>query len=127
MNYAIKAPDKISHDSLDELVFMLLFFMRKGLVADMWKRDISRAFRRLAIAAEHLHLAWVVFLFHGVRWAAQHLAMPFGSISAVHAWHRTGAFLLAAVRRLALAPAARYVDDFFGASRKASTGQEVGA
>ena len=63
-------------------------------------------------------VSWVVFLFQGIRWAAQHLAMPFGSISAVQAWHRTGAFLLAAVRRLARAPAARYVDDFFGASRK---------
>ena len=49
---------------------------------------------------------------------AQHLAMPFGTTSAVHAWHRTGAFLLAAVRRLCLAPSGRYVDDFFGASRE---------
>ena len=48
---------------------------------------------------------------------ARHLGVSFGTTSVVHAWHRTGAFLLAAARRLCLAPSGRYVDDFFGVSK----------
>ena len=43
--------------------------------------------------------------------------MPFGATAAVHAWHRAGAFLTAIVIRLARAPVARYVDDYFGTNQ----------
>eukprot|EP00972_Heterocapsa_arctica_P097744 14421070-Heterocapsa_arctica.AAC.1 len=77
---------------------MTVVLMRAGCVPLFWKRDISRAFRRLPILASHLDLSWVVFLVAGCCMAAQHLGMPFGTISAVYAWHRTGALLLTAVR-----------------------------
>ena len=117
VNCATQPSDKLAHDTIDVLVSMLRMFLVAGLMPVLWKRDIGMAFRRLAIATQHLDLSWVVFMAEGVAMVAQHLAMPFGTTSAVHAWHRTGAFLLAAVRRLCLAPAARYVDDYFGVSR----------
>ena len=43
--------------------------------------------------------------------------MPFGTVSAVYAWHRIGHMLKTIVLRLFKAPMARFVDDFFGASR----------
>ncbi|CAK0791838.1 unnamed protein product, partial [Prorocentrum cordatum] len=117
VNEACRAQQKVAHDGLDVLVLMLLQFARHAVAPRMWKRDISRAFRRLAIAAQNLDLAWVVFLYKGTAWAAQHLGMPFGTTSAVYAWHRVGAMLLAVIRRICLAPAARFVDDFFGCSK----------
>ena len=44
--------------------------------------------------------------------------MPMGSISAVHAWHRVGSVIIAYMRRILRCPVARYVDDFFSASRE---------
>ena len=104
-------------DTIDMLVCMLLALMRRGHCPRLWKRDVSRAFRKIAIAAEHLHLSWVTFMRAGVAWAAQHTAMPFGITTAVYGWHRVGAMLCAVVRRLFLAPTARFVDDLFGCSR----------
>ena len=83
----------------------------------MWKRDVSKAFRRCPILADHLDLAWIVFKARGQLWVAQHLGMPFGATSAVYAWHRVGNLLAWVVLKGAKAPLGRYVDDFFGASR----------
>ena len=116
-NPATVTTGKISHDTIDTLVQMVVFFLTRGLVPFLWKRDISRAFRRLPILVAHLDVSWVVFVYAGNRLAAQHVGMPFGATSAVHAWHRAGAFLLTVVRRLCKAPAGRYVDDFFGVSK----------
>ena len=44
--------------------------------------------------------------------------MMFGSVAANNAWHRVGSFARAIVRRHFFCPVARYVDDFFGASRE---------
>ena len=43
--------------------------------------------------------------------------MPFGVVASVVAWHRIGAWLSRVVLQSAKAPVARYVDDFFGASK----------
>ena len=48
----------------------------------------------------------------------QHVAMLSGTTSAVHSWHRAGTFLLAAIRHLCFAPALRFVDDYFGISKR---------
>ena len=109
--------DKIKHDNVDALVRILVCFMRFGVCPEMWKRDISKAFRRLPVKISHLDLTWVVFLHAGIVWAVQHLGMPFGTTAAVYAWHRIGGFMSALVQRLCKAPVARYVDDYFGASR----------
>ena len=116
LNGATQATQRLVHDTLDVLVQMLLFHMRRGLQPRMWKRDVSRAFRRVPIQVDHLEFAWVAFMWRGMAWMAQHMGMPFGTTSAVHSWHRLGALLLAFVVRACLAPAARYVDDFYGAS-----------
>ena len=93
----------------------------------MWKRDVARAFRKIAVAAEHLELSWVAFIYKGVKWAAQHTAMPFGTVSAVYSWHRVGAFLLAIVLRTCRAPAARFVDEFSAARGHTLCGREASA
>ena len=53
--------------------------------------------------------------------AAPHLGMPFGAVASVIAWHKFGAMHIWILRRLALVPVARYVDDFFGANRPGVT------
>ncbi len=42
--------------------------------------------------------------------------MPFGTVSAVAAWHRLGSLLCEAVRRRGLCPCGRYVVHFYGSS-----------
>ena len=116
-NPATVPVDKIKHDNVDALVRILVCFMRNGVCPEMWKRDISKAFRRLPVQISHLDMSWVVFLHAGIIWAVQHLGMPFGTTAAVYAWHRVGGFMGAVVQRLCKAPVARYVDDYFGASR----------
>ena len=116
-NPATVPADKIRHDNVDALVRILVCFMRNGVCPEMWKRDISKAFRRLPVQISHLDMSWVVFLHAGIIWAVQHLGMPFGTTAAVYAWHRIGGFMSAVVQRLCNAPVARYVDDYFGASR----------
>ena len=83
----------------------------------MWKCDASNAFCRVPIAAEHLDLAWVIWSSMGIIWTAQHREMPFGTVSAGVGWHRVGyAFWWILVVHFK-APAARFVDDFFGVSK----------
>ena len=117
INAATQPQDMIVHDILDVLALIVLEFFKAGVDVLMWKRDISKAFRRVPIASEHLDLSWVVFAFAGTTWVAQHTGMPFGTVSANMAWHRVGNLLAAIVRRAFLAPLGRYVDDYFGASR----------
>ena len=106
------------HDTVDTLIECVAYFMRAQVEVELWKRDVSKAFRRLPISHQHHDLCWVAFLVHGIGYAAAHRGMPFGTISAVYAWHRVGGFLLAIVRRMFLAPGGRFVDDFFGCNRR---------
>ena len=87
----------------------------------MWKRDIRNAFRMLPIAPSFHDLCWIVFLHAGSAWTSCHLGMPFGSVSAVYAWHRVGGFVWWLAVHILKVPLARYVDDFFGASRTGIT------
>ena len=79
---------------------------------------MSKALRRLPIEVRHLDFAWVAFVVEGILAAARHLGMPFGTLSAVKAWRRSGALVRSIVRQVFKCPCGRYVDDFFGASRK---------
>ena len=115
---AVTVPvDKIKHDTLDVLVALVLRLFDAGHPVHMWKRDVSKAFRRVPVKAEHLEFAGAVWMDHGVLLIAQHKGMPFGTVSAVYAWHRVGHMLRTLVRCLFRAPCARYVDDFFGVDR----------
>ena len=98
-------------------MFMLTFLFAQGVNPAMWKRDISSAFRRVPIFVEHLDLAWIVWLCAGLTWTAGHVGMPFGTVSAVYAWHRVGHALFSIIVKCLKAPMGRYVDDYFGASR----------
>ena len=117
VNAATVPCDKIRHDTLDDLAHMTLAYFRQDCQTQLWKRDISKAFRRVPVRADHLVFAWTVWLHKGGLMVAQHKGMPFGTVSAVYAWHRVGFMLCCILRALFLCPAARYVDDFFGASR----------
>jgi hypothetical protein len=118
VNEATRPVDRVCNDNLDILVFILIFFMMAQCEPRMWKRDVSSAFRRVPIFHLHLDLAWVVWCCMGDIWTAGHMGMPFGTVSAVYAWHRIGHALLFLVLRLFLAPLGRYVDDYFGASKQ---------
>lgn len=117
VNGATVPCDRIEHDTLDTLASLVFYFFHKDQDVRMWKRDVSKAFRRVPILSTHLEFAWGVWAGQGLLWVAQHKGMPFGTISAVYAWRRVGHMLQQLVLRLFKAPVARYVDDFFGVSR----------
>ena len=117
INPATVPVDKISHDAIEVLITMRLLFMYWGVEPLQWKRDISKAFRRVPICPEHLEFAFVIWRDQGAEWVSQHLCMPFGTVSAVYSWHRVGYVLWLIVVDLFRAPLARCVDDFFGCSR----------
>lgn len=121
VNMATAPVDKIRHDTLDVLSEIVLQFFRNNCEVRLWKRDISQAFRRVPIQASHLDCAWTVWAHEGVLMTAQHRGMPFGTVSAVYAWHRVGYFLSAILLQMFKCPVARYVDDFFAAGRKGLT------
>ena len=90
-NRATIPTERLRYDSLD--LFMEMLEKAKGdynAALKMFKIDIDAAFRRVPIKPEHRHFAWVGFLYAGRAHAFQHLAMPFGSIAAVHNWDRAG-------------------------------------
>ena len=117
INAAAVPCDKIRHNTLDDLASMTLAYFQQDCKVLLWKRDISKAFRRVPIRVAHLVFAWTVWLHDSCLMVAQHKGMPFGTVSAVYAWHRVGFMLCSILQALFLCPAARYVDDFFGASR----------
>ena len=117
-NLATQPVDKIRHDTLDTLSQVVMEFFARDCEVRLWKRDVSQAFRRVPIQAAHLEFAWTVWIHAGVLLISQHIGMPFGTVSAVYAWHRVGALLSRILRRYFKCPAARYVDDFFGSCRK---------
>ena len=88
VNLATQPSEKLRHDTIDCMVVMLRLFLAAGATPRMWKRDVSKAFRRLPVDASHLDLSWAAFVSEGVHMVAQHVAMSFGTTSAVHAWHR---------------------------------------
>ena len=61
INGATFPSDRVHHDTIDVLICILLMFMTAGFEPRMWKRDVSKAFRRCPISVEHLDLSWVVF------------------------------------------------------------------
>ena len=117
-NSATSPTEAIVNDTVDDLLAVLLMFLEAGIQPKMWKRDFSKAFRRLGIRAEHLQFAWVLWMIGDLYYRSQHIAQPMGCIAAVHAWHRVGALVTTYVRRILHAPTLRYVDDLFGGSRE---------
>ena len=117
INPSTQAKDRPKHETLDCFVWMALQYHEAEVKCDLWKRDLRKAFRGCPIKADHHSLAFVVWLLDGLIWASGHKGMPFGTTSAVYAFHRLGEFLSWVCRKLARAPVGRYVDDFFGVAR----------
>ena len=115
-NSTVHSNEAPKHDTLDRYSWMIKWFLMVNLIPLMWKEDISRAFRRLPVFIDHLRFAGCVFMANNVKLFCKHLGLPFGSIASVHGWERMGEFLVTMLRVVALCPALRYVDDFFGVS-----------
>ena len=112
--------EAMHHDHLDSLVrAMSLGRELSGRAYGMFKADIDSAYRRIPICTQHLWACSVVFMCGGHAWTSQHRAMPFGAVSAVHAWERIGALLCHIACRLLRLTVFRYVDDYFGCERPA--------
>ena len=117
LNEATQPTQRTGNGSVLALIQALLFFFAVGLDARCWKRDISKAFRRVPVCADDLDLMFFVWLDNDELWKAGHRGCPFGAVSSVQNWHRCGNFLQIAILILAKAFVDKYVDDFFGCSR----------
>ena len=51
-------------------------------------------------------------------WISELIRMPFGSVGSVHAFHRVANVLVATMRQLLYILGGKYVDDFFGMTKK---------
>ena len=95
----------------------------------IWEADIKAAVRRMPFRRRHRWAAVVVFRAEGKArlqcassnlsevWVSVHYACPFGALSSVHGWERTGRLLTTLARKILHLPTDRYVDDLFGAER----------
>ena len=77
---------------------------------------MGRAFRILPVYVNNLRFAGCVFRANNVKWFCKHLGLLCCSIATVHGWERMGDVFVTMLRVVALCPALRYVDDFFGVS-----------
>ena len=121
VNPATVPVDSTHYESADVLIAIVLEFFHYKVPIRMWKRDISKAFRRLLLRAAHLPFASSVFKHDNLVWIIDHFTMIFGANSANQSWHRVGNLISYAVQVMFKAPVARYVDDWFGASHEVLT------
>ena len=81
------------------------------------KADVSKAFRGIPASSDDEEFLMIAYMVEGIIMVAIDRAMPFGAVGAVWGWHRFANVVLAWVRQVARAPALKYVDDFFTATR----------
>jgi len=118
LNVCVQPQDRPLNDNLDVMAGILCMLADLGVHPQFWKRDVSRAFRRIPVRFLQHDLCWVLWIANGVLYIAQHRATGFGPTGAVYAWHRVGSFKRAVLRRLVRVMACRYVDDFYGVDKK---------
>ena len=117
-NACTEVTEKLSCDGVDTFVGLLRAYQREsGVAPHIYKADIDSAYRRLPLRPEERWAATSVFLHDGTPVMSSHIGLPFGATASVHGWNRIGAALLAIAHRVLFLPMARYVDDFFAASR----------
>ena len=82
-------------------------------------RAVKRCIAKLCIPMSEEWSEWlsVIFMMDNVLYHSQHIAAPFGAVSAVHTWDRLANALTFVVRVMLKAPVARWVDDFNSAHR----------
>lgn len=123
LNAATRPTVKLTVDGADKLLQVAREVdaaHRNHEVPEFVKADIKAACRRIPIRPDHRWAAAVCWAEAGGIKVAQHLAMPFGAISSVHAWDRVAKLLLAIGRKLLKLPLLVYVDDFHGADMPTS-------
>ena len=74
--------------------------------------------RRIPIKPEQRKMVVSAFKAAGQVMTVEHNAMPFGTIGAVHAWHRVGQMMWHIITTMSMIPHQRYVDDYFGVVRQ---------
>ena len=84
LNVACRISDHPTHDTLDVLVAIVERCISLGIDVEMFKGDVSQAFRRLPVAERHLDLAWVVWISNGTLYKARHSGLMFGPTGAVY-------------------------------------------
>ncbi|CAE8721468.1 unnamed protein product [Polarella glacialis] len=67
-NPANRPFDKISHDTLNALVTMILLFFQLGVELEQWKRDVSKAFRRVPCCPTFIRRSSVRARPHIITW-----------------------------------------------------------
>lgn len=82
-NAATHLKGRITHQTTDCLVVMILMMLRAQVCPVMWKRDIRKAFKSLPVMVGHHWYSYIVFAFSGHYYAALQYSMPFGCIAAV--------------------------------------------
>ncbi len=80
---AKSADSKLVHHDVDVMASIENLIMASGFATSMWKRDVSKAFRRLPLHPDDAAFACVVFAVRGLHWVALHLANIFCTKSAV--------------------------------------------
>ena len=65
LNPATQPVDRIVHETLDVMVWILLAFLNSGVAISMWKRDLKAAFRGCPIMDDHLDMWWVAWMVDG--------------------------------------------------------------
>ena len=121
INGCTAMPEEIHHDHIDLLAacmkqFKDLMCLRPALI----KADIDSAYRRIPLHPHHRWAAAITYVVGGVKMVADHMACPFGSVSAVHTWERVGAMITTIVRRVLKIALLRYVDDLFAPERQST-------
>lgn len=106
-------------ETVDWLAALLLKTMLLGITCCMFKRDVSKAFRRCPNkwgppGEGQQHLTWCTYMYESTQWATRHVGSCFGSVASVWNFHRVAEGLLHIGRAMAGLLLCRYVDDFFG-------------
>ena len=116
-NSTVFAKRKLQNDGLDDLEYIIFKMLELGMKPKLSKGDVSKAYRRLPAKVEDIPFTAIVYSYKGELYVSTHLAMPFGAVGSVWAFHRIANLVLAFVRQHCKCPLLKYVDDFFTASR----------
>ena len=105
------------NDSLQDLTTAGEQWLSSDVKPELFKCDVSAAFRRVPVAPCDWWTQTVIFYFASRLWCAHHKTFSFGAYSSVVSWHRVASAFLSVCRVLFYASLLKYVDDYFGWQR----------
>jgi hypothetical protein len=109
------ARERIREHRLDTWNEMAKYLYLLGMIIlSSCKVDVSAAFKRIPVLAEHRWAAGTLFYADGAAQFIQQYAMPFGFVGSVYSWERLSNFLWSVITVLLFVPLGKYVDDFYG-------------